>query len=341
MNLPAAFELYRDELEAELRSIIEVDSLPLYDMMSYHLGWIDEGGHPQTQRRAKLLRPTICLLACKAAGGELRQALPAAAAVELLHNFSLIHDDIEDGSPYRRHQLTVWRIWGQSQAINVGDAMHALSQLALLRLKERGVAPEKIIRSTETLDKACVQLCEGQYLDIAYEGRLNIGVQDYINMILRKTAALFAASARLGALLGTEDETMIDHLSSFGQELGLAYQIRDDVLGIWGKEEEMGKPSYSDIQKRKKTLPIIYGMERGSEQEEKDLRSFFQQETIEHEDIGRIVEILDKIGAQSYAQEMAEVHHRRSLSALEAAGLDPFVRKELADLATFLLERSY
>lgn len=341
MSLPAAFELYRDELEAELRSIVGVDSLPLYDMMSYHLGWVDAGGHPQTQRGGKLIRPTICLLACEAAGGEPRQALPAAAAVELLHNFSLIHDDIEDGSPYRRHQLTVWRIWGQPQAINAGDTMHALSKLALLRLKERGVAPEKIIRSIETLDKACVQLCEGQYLDIAYEGRLDVSVQDYVNMILRKTAALFAASARLGALLGTDDETMIDHLSIFGQELGLAYQIQDDVLGIWGKEEETGKPSYSDIQKSKKTLPIIYGTERGGEQEKKDLQRFFQQEKIEREDIGKIVEILNKTGAQSYAQEMAELHHHRACWALEASSLDPFARKRLAELATFLLDRSY
>jgi len=203
-------------------------------MMRYHLGWIDERGYPAEAEGGKLVRPTLCLLSCKAVGGDRRMALPAAAALELVHSFSLIHDDIEDGDEERRGRATVWRIWGEPQVINAGDAMHGLARLALLRLDEESVPKGKVIRAASILDETCVEFCEGQYLDISHEGRLDINIAAYLEMIDRKTAALMACSFEIGALLGTEDESAVQSFRRLGRKLGLAYQMKDDILGVWG-----------------------------------------------------------------------------------------------------------
>ena len=242
MKLPVVFERYRSEIDSELRAVLAERESPLYDMMRYHLGWIDWQGRPLSGTAGKALRPALCLLACEAVGGTYHRALPAAAAVELLHNFSLIHDDIQDDDRERRHRPTVWSIWGKPQAINAGTAMRVLASLALSRLGENGVSGEKQLRIQRILDESCLRLIEGQYLDISYESRLDIGVTDYLGMIDGKTAALIGCSLELGAFLGTDDEAVIRGLWNFGRNLGLAFQIRDDILGIWGDEKETGKP---------------------------------------------------------------------------------------------------
>ncbi len=330
-------ELYRSELGAELRSIIGTSGLPLYDMMRYHLGWTDHVGLPEQVKEGKLWRPVLCLLACQAVGGSWQTSLPAAAAVELGHNFSLVHDDIEDASSERRHRPTLWRVWGQAQAINVGDALHVLARLALLRLEGRGVAEPKILRAVRALDEACLQLCEGQYLDIAFENRLHISVEDYLRMISLKTAALFEVSLHLGSFLGTDDKTVIEHLRSFGRNLGMAYQIRDDLLAIWGEEKTTGKPSLSDVRTRKKTLPIVYGLERAEAEEKERLLKLYRQEVIGNEDAVSVVKILDRLGVQTYTQSVVERYYHQALSQLETSGLAPSALSGLRETASLLL----
>ncbi|MDP6416110.1 MAG: polyprenyl synthetase family protein, partial [Gammaproteobacteria bacterium] len=261
-KLPQVFEKYRTEIDAELRSLLAQHQSPLYDMMRYHLGWIDEKGHPQQGSTGKALRPTLCLLACEAAGGEYRHALPAAAAVELVHNYSLIHDDIQDDDRERRHRPTVWSIWGKPQAINAGTAMRLLSNMALFRLAKWRVSLEKRTRVQYLLDESSLRLIEGQYLDISYESRFDISVSDYLKMIEGKTASLMSCSLEAGALLGSDDEHLVESLRNIGRCLGLAFQIQDDILGIWGNQEETGKPLGSDIRHRKKTFPIVHALEK-------------------------------------------------------------------------------
>jgi geranylgeranyl diphosphate synthase type I len=157
---------------------------------------------------------------------------------------------------------TVWHLWGQAQGLNTGDAMHVLARLALLGLEENGISSDKVLRAARLLDETCLRLCEGQYMDISFEERLNIGVDDYLGMIGGKTAALFACSLKLGAMIGTKDEQTIGHMYEFGRNLGLAFQIQDDILGIWGEDNKTGKSRASDIMKKKKTLPVIYGMQK-------------------------------------------------------------------------------
>jgi geranylgeranyl diphosphate synthase type I len=283
-----------------------------------------------------MLRPSLCLLACEAVGGEWRRALPAAAALELVHNFSLAHDDIEDSSLERRGRSTIWCLWGQPQAINAGDAMFVLSHLALLRLIDRGIEPAKVVRAAYLLDEACLKLCEGQYLDLCYEARLDIDVDDYLKMIEGKTAALFECSLKLGALLGTEEQAAIEHLGNFGHNLGLSFQIQDDILGIWGEEKITGKSSTSDIQQGKKTLPIIYGLNQGEE-----LSLIYEKGINSQSEAFKVMAILDNIGARGYAQDMSHRFYRQAVYQLDSAPISQEAKEELRTIADFILQREY
>ncbi len=335
MPLPNPLHRYRSEIEAELKSALGDSSLPLYTMMRYHLGWTDKQGQPQQTSGGKLSRPVLCLLACEAVGGDWHTALPAAAAIELIHNFSLIHDDIEDKSRQRHHQLAVWKLWGETQGINAGDAMYALAQLALLRLEERGVPSERLILISRELNQASLQLCEGQYLDIDYENQPNISIEDYLAMISKKTAPLFECSLYSGALLGTDNQAQISHLRSFGKNLGMAYQIQDDLLGIWGKEETTGKTSYSDIKGKKKTLPVLYALQ----QERESLLHIYYKAQFAAKDVVQIIRILDRSGARSYAEERREQYHNQCVEELKLVGLPSPAEQELREVADFLLRQ--
>jgi geranylgeranyl diphosphate synthase type I len=273
-------------------------------------------------------------------GSNTSQAIPAAAAVELIHNFSLIHDDIEDASYERHHRPTVWRLWGQSQAINGGDAMFTLAYLALLRLKEKGIADEKIANCAEMLSLACLELCQGQYLDVEYENRLDITVEDYLDMTAKKTAALFAVSTSLGAYVGSEDSKLVDLLHLFGKELGIAYQICDDILGIWGAKESTGK-SAGDILQRKKTLPVVYGLQSRDGEATKRLKKVYSRKSIEGEDVGVVMQILDRLGARDYAENLAEQYYHEALAHLDATRLDTIRQAPLKQIACFLSRRDF
>ena len=335
MNPKTLSSRYQPDLGVELRSIVGDSHLGLYDMMRYHLGWVDVSGQPRPGNEGKLLRPGLCLLSCESVGGDWRQALPAAVAVELLHNFTLIHDDIEDDSLERRHRPTLWSIWGKPQAINAGDGMYAVAHLAMLRTK--GVSQEKVTRANLLLDEACLRLCEGQYLDIHYEGRLDISIEDYLEMVRRKTAALFECSTHIGAILGTEDESLVERFRCFGERIGLAYQIRDDVLGIWGEK----RAKDTDIRKRKKTLPVVYALERARGAEREKLLEIYRQEVINEGDAKEVIRILSQLGAEGYAQEMAGNYYQEALSELEMANLPPKACEELMEVTDFLVKREH
>lgn len=259
-----------------------------YGQMQYHLGWVDADLRPTKNNPGKLLRPTLLLLAYEATAAEefedaihaddpsyLRRALPAAVAVELMHNFTLIHDDIEDGDVERRHRATLWKLWGIPQAINTGDGMFALARHALWGVLDAGVDGTTAARMAEVLDRTILTVAEGQYLDIHFETRLDISVAMYIDMIGRKTAALMGGATELGARLGTQDPETIARLKSFGKALGVAFQVRDDVLGVWATAAESGKTQAGDIYRRKKSLPILHALEHADQQDVQVLQEIY------------------------------------------------------------------
>lgn len=310
---------YLDAIEAELRSILCAPSeavAPLYDMMAYHLGWLDQRFRPAAAAHGKRLRPLLCLLSCEASGGDWHHALPAAAALELVHNFSLIHDDIEDNSPIRRGRPTVWNVWGLAHGINVGDTMLVVARQALARLCDLSIPASTVLTAMDIVDHTLSKLCQGQYLDIAYEGQLGVREEAYLEMIGAKTAALFAASTQLGALAGGAGERITCY-REFGWQLGMAFQMVDDILGIWGDVDTTGKPVASDIRSRKMTLPVIFAL--GASDAHEQLVALYQREDLTDDHISQAVAVLERVGVREYVQQRASQYEAGALEALSAA----------------------
>lgn len=329
---------YLPALEAELHNLLASAGpqyADYYSMLHYHMGWLDADLCPAQGRGGKRVRPLLCLLSCEAAGGEMYQALPAAAGVEALHNFSLLHDDIEDRSDTRRGQPTVWKLWGMPHAINAGDGMFALAHLAFVRLPKRGVPPERAFAALNVFDQTCLVLTHGQYLDMRFEKRLDVTVDEYVAMIKGKTAALTATSAYLGALLAGADETVAGHYREFGLHLGLTFQVRDDILGIWGDQDVTGKSTSSDIETRKKTLPVVYGLERSEK-----LRQLYLRGAVAPVKVPEVVQILEELGSREMAEAVASGHHRKAMEALESSGANGEAGEALYELTTQLLNRT-
>jgi len=331
---------YRAVTLAQMQRCLEERHLPLYDIMRYHLGLADRRGGPSVGRGGKMLRPALCLLCCEAVGGDYRKAAPAAAAVELLHNFTLIHDDIEDASSSRHGRDTVWRVWGQPQAINAGDGMYALAHLALGGLSEVRVPPDAALQATRLLDGACLSLCEGQYLDLAFEERAEVSCDEYLQMVSGKTGALLGAAAALGALLGGASEEAVHAFDRFGQRLGLAFQVYDDLLGVWGNAEKMGKPA-ADILARKKSFPVVFALEQASESDRHALRRAYARLSPSPADTERVVAVLERAGARQAGQRAAVQFRDEALAALAGLTLVPARRRNLEALASYMVQRGY
>ena len=300
----------------------------LYEMVRYHLA-LDGSGASGGKR----MRPLLGLLAYASIAGDHRRALPGAAAVELGHNFSLVHDDIEDGDTERRHRPTLWKRHGIPQAINTGDTLFSLSRIALHRLTDLGFSDAKVLRLMRLYDETCLALCEGQYIDIATsESDALMSVDGYFDMIGRKTAALISASIEAGALLATDDENVIARYRGFGWALGLAFQLNDDLLGIWGAEETTGKEP-SDVANRKKTLPVIYAMEHAGPEDRERLRALYARPEPTADEVAEIVEILERVGARDYTRDQARHYRDEALSELDAAGVvDAAARARLEEI---------
>jgi geranylgeranyl diphosphate synthase, type I len=341
VNLPSVFQRYREEIDRELRSALSDRTFPMYDMLRYHMGWINAEGHLLPGSAGKALRPTLCLLACDAVRGDFHPALPAAASIELIHNFSLIHDDVQDGDRERRHRPTVWAIWGQPQAINAGTAMRILASLTLLRLVDLGSSLQRQLQAQRLLDGSCLRLIEGQYLDISFESRLDVTVDEYLEMIERKTATLIAASLEMGAMLGTDDERAPRAFREYGRNIGLAFQIRDDLLGIWGSEEKTGKPVGSDILRRKKTLPVLWALQQSRGSARVELERVYGGDVVSLDDLSLVLTILDGLRVQDQVQVMANRYRDRAMADIERLDGSGWARENLREMALFLTERDF
>lgn len=325
----------REAIENDLKQIIaRADGPGLEEfraMLAYHLGWEGQGAGRAAQ--GKRIRPLLVLLVCSAAGEDWQNALPAASAVELIHNFSLIHDDIEDNSPVRRGRLTVWKIWGIPQAINAGDAMFTTAQLALLRL-EKTASVEIALRASRIIQETCLQLTQGQYLDMAFEDRRDLSLDAYWQMVSGKTASLLSACTQLGALVAAAHEDRIRAYRKFGRYLGLAFQAQDDLLGMWGDEALTGKSAESDLVTGKKSLPVLYGLNQGG-----SFARRWTQGPVRNEEVPTLAAQLSSEGARDFTQEQANRLTGQALEALELAQPEGKAGELLREMANQLLKR--
>lgn len=327
----ALLNAIEDELRLAVRQTAGQGLGQFNHMLAYHMGWEGEGAGPEA--RGKRIRPLLVLLTCAACRGEWERALPAGAAVELLHNFSLIHDDIQDNSPTRRGRPTVWRKWGIAQAINAGDAMLTLAHLTLLRL-EKTVSPQVALQAARILQQACLLLTEGQYLDLAYEAHGNLSLDSYWHMVSGKTAALLSACTEMGALTAGTSETTRAACRQFGYSLGLAFQAQDDILGIWGNAALTGKSAESDLVAGKKSLPIVYGI-----QQKGSFADRWAQGPIIPEEVPQLAVQLEVEGGRDFATKAASEMTRQALESLEQANPQGEAGQALTILAHELLGR--
>jgi geranylgeranyl diphosphate synthase, type I len=333
MALSTYFAQFLPAIETAMRRHVAAAADPalaaFYGMLHYHLGWVDASFQAAQSDAGKRIRPVLTLLCCEASGGDWHSALPAAAAVELLHNFSLIHDDIEDSDPLRRGRPALWKVWGTAQAINAGDALYTMAHMALNGLSDYSVPADCILAARQRFDRACLVLTQGQHLDIGFESRSSVSEAEYLHMVHGKTAALIEAACGLGALVSGGDR--VSDYEDFGRDLGLAFQIQDDLLGIWGDPAVTGKPAGNDLRHHKKSLPVAYGLDRSEA-----LRRLYAQAEV---DVAAAGAELDRVGAREHAEQLAARHHQQALHALEATRRTNGAIEALRELANQLLNR--
>lgn len=345
-ELPGLFLRYRARIGAALREGLQpqessADALAVYDMLRYYMGWADTEGNPITAMEGKYLRPTLCLFACQATGGSIEQAMPAAVALELIHNFSLIHDDIQDQDETRHHRQTLWPIWGIPKALVAGNVLRVVADSSLEELVRRGVDAETALGVAALLTEAYLEMIEGQYLDLAFEGQPDLGMQEYLGMIARKTGALIRCAFTMGALIGSGEKATADAFRASGTALGFIFQVRDDVLGVWGDEETTGKPVGADIRRKKNSYPVVHAMSHARGAEKKSLLGIYQQEEVEDRDVDRVLEIMERAETRDSAHLMAAEHGKDAAEALKSVELDPDARAEIDELIQFLLVREH
>ena len=337
------FARYIPQVEAEMcavvnQAVLDVEQPVWFNtMLNYHLGFADVDGRPVQLSAGKRIRPMLVLLACEACGGDAQQALPAAAAVELLHNFSLIHDDIEDGDELRRGRPTVWKQWGVPQAINAGDAMFAQAHIAMGKLADVGVPAERVVRALRTFDAMCVHLTIGQHLDMGFEQRADVTAADYMAMIAGKTAALTRACCEIGAIVAGADDARVNALGEFGRGLGLSFQLQDDVLGIWGDPAKTGKQD-SDLAHGKKTLPVLHAANHDARIRERYL--IRKDAVLTVADLAKLKTMIEEAGGRVHTEAAAEAAFAQSMEAWDEAQVDNVAGGVLRELAQSLLGRS-
>jgi geranylgeranyl diphosphate synthase type I len=334
---PEVLFRYRDAIEREVSKTLPASDSKIDEMLRFALGWTDEG----MPTLGKSLRPTFCLLACESLGGDLDIALPVAVAIELVHSFSLIHDDIEDGDTVRHHRSSLWHEYGQGPAVLAGAALWTVAYETLSRAHERGLSAERTLKARKVLNDACREMIEGQHQDLTYELRTDVTLNEYLEMVERKSAALLGASVELGALVAGADEEEAARFATFGREIGLAFQIRDDILGIWGEGTATGKPVGADIARKKKSLPVVHAFQQVVGPDRDILRTAYAKPEVDDDEIFLVLDVLQRWNCRYFAQGLAEDYRARAMNALARTSIPAEARRGFDELNSFILERDY
>lgn len=343
---PDALERARDLVAPALKTAIDRLSGEVRLVAEYHFGWCDAEGHPVGGGDSgKGVRPALAVLSAEVVGASAVFGIPAGVAVELVHNFSLIHDDVIDGDAERRHRPSVWSVFGVGRAVIVGDALLALAQQVVLDPSGAlqlvgGFEPEMTARAARRMSDATASMIAGQALDMAYETADEVDFEECLAMEAGKTGALLSCASALGAELAGANPDNVAALARFGLELGLAFQAVDDLLGIWGDPMRTGKPSGSDLRQKKKTLPVVSALAAGGADAD-ELAELLLSATFGDDETARAAELVEKAGGRSATADEARRRLDTALKALEEPGFADRPRQELADVARFVVEREF
>jgi geranylgeranyl diphosphate synthase, type I len=340
-TLPASLLLAREMVQPALRQCIDRLAPELRTVIAYHLGFVDRDGHPASGDGGKAVRPALAFLSAQAVGAPVDVAMPGAVAVELVHNFSLLHDDVMDGDLERRHRPTAWSLFGVGQAIVTGDALLVLAHELLLDRP----SPERE-RASVALTRATASMIRGQAEDLAFESRLDVSIEECLRMSAHKTGALLGYASSVGAILAGADESVVKTLQEFGLHLGLAFQAVDDLLGIWGRPEATGKPVAGDLRSHKKTLPVVAALATltggdGSGGDGDRLVGFLSNGRLTEDDVMAAVSLIALGGGRERCVAEADRQLHLALRSLDRVGIDPGVRDQLAEVAAFVTARDF
>jgi geranylgeranyl diphosphate synthase type I len=356
LNAPQPLADASRATETAMEKFMDGRTLPLYRMMGYHLGWVDENGERLEANRPLRLRGALCLLAAGASGATgaaqgggafeasnghaAEAALQHAVAIELVHNYSQMHTDVQEGNTERGGRASVWWVWGPAQAINAGDGMHALARLALFGLRDRGASPDHVSIALRALDEATLRLCEGSYYDTVYQERLTVSVDEYLNMAEGVAGALVGCAVRLGAIAsGETDSNRLDALQAFGTKVGTAMRLADDYAAFWPPEER-DTAVQGRLLSKKKSLAVVHALQEADLKQKRRLGEFYAQRVLDPGDIEKIRSILDEAGSKAFSEETLNRLRAEADAALTGAGLPHDASQVLREAARFAGESS-
>jgi geranylgeranyl diphosphate synthase type I len=337
--LPVEVTAARDVVEPALRRAVDELAPSMRTISRYHFGWADEQGRDTPGGGGKALRPALTLLSAQAAGGDPAQALPAAVAVELVHNFSLLHDDVMDNDVERRHRPTAWTVFGVPAAILAGDAQLTLAIEIARRDSVAAVAMEVI----GCLNEAVQRLIVGQSADVDFERRTDVTLPECLAMAAGKTGALMRCASSIGAIAVGADPATVAKLAEFGDHLGLAFQLVDDLLGIWGSPDVTGKPALADLRSRKKSVPVVAALDSGTEAGARLAELYFQADQPDQVDdeaaLIAMADLVVRAGARDWTEAEADRHIRQAERCLAELAAPPAVTEALRATALFVTRR--
>ena len=324
---------YSSLVETELRRIVSDRGLPLYSMMEHHLGWSSE----DVSFTASTSRPlgSLCLASCESLAESAEAAIPTAAAIELVQNFCEIHDDIQAGKISRNGRDSVWWRWGPAQAINAGDGMHALARLALLGLGERGIGPDRVFEAVKLLDRASLATCEGRFMDLEAQERLDMSSDAYMKMAEAKVGSLYACSMEFGALAANAGPETRKSFADAGRRVGVAVQIADDMRQLGSGLDENAPPS-EDFMNKKKLYPVVRAFEIASPSERRALGDYYFKRVLEPSDIQSLSAIISELGVSEQAEREMESRIAQAVDAIREALPPGNSADEICDLVRYI-----
>ncbi|HEX5495047.1 MAG TPA: polyprenyl synthetase family protein [Mycobacteriales bacterium] len=334
VELPESVSTAHDLVEPALRQAAEGICAPMRRVAGYHHGWLDRTGQPTDMIGGKALRPALALLSARAAGAPARRGIPVAVAVELVHDFSLLHDDVMDGDTERRHRPTAWTVFGVSSAVLAGDAVLTAALEVLLADGSPGVLP-----ASRALTSATQRLITGQARDLEFEGRTDVTLAECVAMAGDKTAALIACACSAGALLVGAPESLARGLARFGHDVGLAFQLVDDLLGIWGSSQITGKPVLADLRAGKKSVPVVAALNSDTPGGARLADLYLRPEPLTGEELVLAAKLVEDAGGREWTEAEAARRLAAAERHLDELNLPRDVHAEFVQIACFVTDR--